>query len=116
MKVSIVKSVVIITAQFSVEDVKFLQSVEPAALELRSQDGVLFAATIGEPSISNYGISLHEKRDIVLQFDKPVTEEMVKQAYPSAFLRLPMLEQQIQSAVEHFRREMEAVEFETLAE
>lgn len=117
MKVSIVKSVAIITPAFSVEDVKFLESVEPRALELRDgHDNVIFAVVRGEPSITNYGISVAEKRDIVLQFDKPITEEAVKEKFPRAFLRLPMLEMQIAQAVEALRGQISEVEFETLAE
>lgn len=116
MKISVAKSVAIITPAFDFKDVEFLDSVEPRALELRDgDDNVLFAVRIGEPSISNFGVTVSEKRDIILQFDKPVTREMVLAKYPKAFLRMQTLEQQITQAAAQLREQAGEVEFETLA-
>lgn len=118
MKILVVKSVAIITAAFKAADVEFLQSIAPQALELKDEDGnVIFAASVSEkPTLSNFGIAVAEKRDIVLQFDKPITREKVMEMYPGAFVRLPMLETQIALAVEHYRGQLGEIQYEVLEE
>lgn len=118
MKIQVLKSVVLITVDFTAADVEFLKAVSPSSLELKSEDGnILFVADVGEtPSISNYGVVISAKRDIVLEFDKPVTRELVEQQFPNAFLRLPLLETKIAQELLALRGQMSRADFEVIEE
>ncbi len=116
MKIRVIASVAIIETSLDLEDIKMLESVSPTDLTLQDEDGnQIFAVSVGKnPSISDHGIVLAEKRDIVLTFDKPVTQEVVMASYPKAFLRLRALETHIAQVAEYYRAQLASVDVEML--
>ncbi len=118
MKVSIVKqSVVIIGLDVDPKAVKFLAETNPKALALHDSEGAetfRLNTTAGEPSFSKYGISVNGKRDIVINEDRPVTEEDVLLKYGSTLLKIGNLEAQIKSAYAEFQAHSDQIQFELL--
>lgn len=118
MKIQVFKSVAIIETLLTVQMINALEALKPQALVLTDEaKNALFKVTAGgEPSISKYGIVISAKKDLVLQFDKPVTEEAIRNLYPQLFLHLPAVETQALAAYAEIQAQMNAVEFSVVAE
>lgn len=118
MKVKIAEqNVVIIKTSITVAQVKVLQDLDPSALALKDSNGQeTFRVSIvdGEPALGKYGVELNPKRDIVLQFDRPVTEESLKASHGTMFTKLARLEAQIKEAFEANDISPDQISFETL--
>jgi hypothetical protein len=118
MKVSIVKeSVVIISLDVDPKAVKFLSDTNPKALALRTPEGeetFRLSVTTGEPGFSKYGVSVNGKRDIVINEDRPVTEQDVILKYGATLLKIGNLESQIKAAYAEFQEHSDQIQFELL--
>lgn len=116
MKVQVFKSVVIFVTAITVDMVKTLLALRPQALVLIDENkNELFRASVGEPSLSKYGVTISDKKDIVIQMDKPITVEEVQKLYPQAFLHLPALEKQILAQYEEVKAQVGEVDFQVIA-
>lgn len=113
MKISVFKSVAVLETVVTVAMIRLLESIKPNALTLVDEDkNVLFRIAEGkEPSVGMYGLTISEKRDIILQFDKPITEEVLREKFPHVFLRLPALEAQVKAEYDAAVAGMADVEF-----
>lgn len=97
------KALLTVESSITAESVKILKSYNPKALELVDEDknpvfSVVF--TTGEPSISEYGIVLNEKRLLTLSHDKPIDEAFIREKYGIALMKLKALEVQIADAMQ----------------
>lgn len=99
MKTTIVKSALLtVETSITAESIKILKGFKPSALELRDDKGeVVFtvATTDKEPNLSDYGIVINPKRLLAIAHDKPLTEEIVREKYGIALMKLKALEDQI---------------------
>jgi hypothetical protein len=118
MKFKKAKSIVFVETTITEKMVKRLEDVNPGALTLRDEKGnALFTANVGPtPSIGKYGIVVNAKKDIMKEFDKPVTDAMVKDWAEAFFARAVALEAQIALAAEAADAIVGAISIETLAE
>lgn len=102
MKLSILKGqVAVLASDITVEMVKTVKAFNPAALVLKDADkNEIFSVNIteGQPAISAHGLTVAKKKDIVVSFDKPVTEKDVKEYFGPALIRLGALEAQVKVA------------------
>lgn len=120
MKVSLIKGqVALIETSITVDTIKALTAHKPSALKLVDADTkeVLFTAGLAkeEPNISNYGILIAAKRDIVIKYDKPVTEAQVRAEHGVALSRLAALEVQVAAAAAVIATAEASVTFEVVA-
>lgn len=116
MKISILKSqVVMIVTDITAKQVKLLSRVNPQALALHDDKGnetFRVATTSTEPSLNDKGLLINEKKAIVVNYDKPVTEEKVREDFSAALLQVAALEAQVAEAFAKFDTAAAAISFE----
>ena len=119
MKVVIVKeNVVMIESTITEQEVKVLESIAPDALVLKDEKGnELFKVEItsGKTSLSKYGFSVNAKRpQVIIEYDRPVTEEKVRADFGPGLLKLSALEAQVAAAYAANQVAMGQIQFELL--
>ena len=119
MKITIAKGqVVIIETSITVDAIKVLSAHKPSALRLMDPETkeCLFTASAAKetPNISNFGILVSKDRDIVINYDKPVTEAKVRTEHGVALSRLAALETQVTAAMAIIATAEAGVTFEVL--
>lgn len=116
MKTTIVKSALLtIESSITPESVKILRSYNPKALELVDEDKnpvFTVAFSESEPSISEYGIVLNEKRLLVISHDKPIDEAFIRTKYGVALTKLKALENQIAEAMQALEASVGQISFD----
>jgi len=118
MKFKKAKSIVFVETEITEKMVKRLEDVNPTALTLRDEQGnALFTATVGpNPTIGKYGIVVNAKKDIMKEFEKPVTDAMVRDWAEPFYARAVALEAQILAAAAAADAIVGSISIETLAE
>ena len=118
MKFKKAKSIVFVETEITAKLVKRLADVNPDALTLRDAKGnALFTASTGAtPGIGKFGIVVNDKKDIMQEFEKPVTDAMVKEWAEPFYARATALEAQIMAAAAAADAIVGAISIETLAE
>lgn len=112
------KSIVFVETSITAKMVKRLEDVNPEALTLRDAKGnALFTASVGAtPGIGKYGIVVNDKKDIMKEFEKPVTDAMVREWVEPFYARASALEAQIVAAAAEADAIVGSITIETLAE
>jgi hypothetical protein len=110
--------VVLISTTIEAKTVALLAKVRPTALALHDEKGnETFKASLssGNPTLSDYGVTVHEKMDIVINAPKPVTAEDFKRDNFIALTQLSKLEAQVAEALVDFGNAADDIEVQEVA-
>ena len=118
MRITLLKQqIAVIEHGITHEMVETLKAVKPAALSLKDEDKntifvVDFVKKGEDPQLSEYGVTVSKDRDIIMTFDKPVTEAIIRKALGAKALRLQALETQVVAAFNALSAEIGAITVE----